>query len=108
MTAISNVFKKNPSMRFGDLKDRHWQFIANRFPHLPLKGESLGSFKNAVQRTMTGVSYEPDPEVVNTGISGYVSQSDGGEESDSTESDSFTESDAEAMSVSDDEEDVEE
>ena len=90
MHAVQTVHRKNPSVKYGFLRDKHWQFVANQCPHLPLKGKSMDLFKKAVHQTFTSADYPIQKRVTGVG------EQDSQEESDESSADSFTESDGDS------------
>jgi len=80
--AIETVAQKFGEFRYADLRDRHFQFIANRFPHLPLKDDSMESFRKAVGQRFANLrtikTSDEDPEDTRA------------EETQSSDSESFT------------------
>lgn len=60
MGAIRSVATKaGKNFRFGSLRDRHYQFIANQFPHLPLKDDAMSSFRAATQHVFQQIQTQP-------------------------------------------------
>jgi hypothetical protein len=91
LNAIDIVARENRGFRFSDLRDRHYQFIANHFQHLPLTSDSMESFKKAVSVKFASVHHPPPMRE----LSHDVDEDTRTEESMSSDNDSFTVSDSE-------------
>ena len=88
MKQIKKVAERSPSLRFSDLRDKHYQQLAAHFPTLPIR-DSIDSFKDAIKITFQGVRQQPSQRE----LSLEEVEDTGHEESPQSDSDSFTESD---------------